>query len=115
MTYYPYSLRPQPYAEAGLGLAAEVAAGGMADVSGPLLVWNQSQYVNYALPKPQMVSNIYGSVTNQTSYSQGSNGRSSNSSPGGTSLSFNQLLNSLQNALQQLSAILVSYKANTSH
>jgi RHS repeat-associated protein len=112
MTYYPYSLRrPQPYAEAGLGLAAELAAGGMAHVSGPLLVWSQPQSINYSLPRPQMVSNIQG---NQTNYSQNLNAKQSNSSQN-TSASFSQVLSSLQSMLQQLNAILSTYRANTSH
>jgi hypothetical protein len=58
-----------------LGLSAELAAGGMADVSGPLLVWNHSQNINYALPKPQIVNNVYGAVNNQGNYNLANNGR----------------------------------------
>jgi RHS repeat-associated protein len=115
MTYYPYSLRrPQPYAEAGLGLAAELAAGGMADVSGPLLVWSRSQSINYSLPKPQIVNNIGGQSSTQKTPGSTFNGRQSNSGSG-TSGSFSQILSSLQSVLQQLNAILSTYKANTSH
>jgi RHS repeat-associated protein len=64
MTYYPYSLRkPQPYIEGGLGLSAEVAVGGTAEVSGPLWVWNANTSVNMNLAKPQIV-NSFGSNQN---------------------------------------------------
>ena len=73
MTYYPYSLRaPQAYTEGRLGLAAELAGGGMANVSGPIWVWNRQQYVNYSLPTPQMVSSVNSPINNQAQYSQSS-------------------------------------------
>jgi hypothetical protein len=115
MTYYPYSLRaPQAYTEGSLGLAAELAVGGMAHVSGPILVWNQPQYVNYSLPKPQIVSNINVPTNSQAQYGQNS-GAYRSASSAGNSEAFYQTLSTLQSALQQLSTILTTYKPNPAH
>jgi RHS repeat-associated protein len=108
ITYYPYSLRkPEPYSEGGIGIAAELAAGGTSEISGPLWVWNQTKTVNYSLPKPQMVNNIVASKNSPTT----SNGVRPGS--GGVSPSYSQALGNLQSALQQLNTALSNYKKST--
>ena len=43
VTYYPYSAKkPESYQSAGFGVAVGLSAGGMAEVSGPLVVWGSS-------------------------------------------------------------------------
>jgi hypothetical protein len=114
MTYYPYSNRkPEPYQESSVGFpAAELAAGGMAEVSGPIpfLTWSSQPNINYSLPRPQMISNINVPRT------QANSSQRSSSSSGGGSPSYGQVLSNLQSALQQLNAVLSTYKSNnTSH
>jgi RHS repeat-associated protein len=116
MTYYPYTLRkPQPYTEAAVGLGEELSAGVSAEVSGPIWVWSQpKESVNYALPLPK--------ITNSNSKSSGSSSllnRTPQSAAGkasnGPSASYSQQLNSLYNALTQLSSVLSNYKNSNSH
>jgi hypothetical protein len=117
-TYYPYSNRkPDSYQEASFGFpAAELAGGGIAEVSGPIpfLTWSKQSNINYALPRPQMVSNINVQATSHVNYNQGSGSSRSSSSGGGNSQTYSQVLSSLQSALQQLSSVLSTYKSSSS-
>jgi hypothetical protein len=110
MTYYPYSNRPpEPYTEGGLGVAAELAAGGMAEVSGPLLVWTKPKEMNNSLPKPQRQSSINGyPLAGHSIPSQSNNFQRAGS--GGSSQSLGQVLGNLQRTLKQLGAALSNYK-----
>jgi RHS repeat-associated protein len=111
MTYYPYSNRkPKPYQEASVGFpAVELSGGGMAEVSGPIRfpTWSSQSNINYSLPRQQMVSNVGYQANNQSSYNRNTN--ISSSGGGSGSLSYSQVLSSLQNVLQQLSAVLSTY------
>jgi hypothetical protein len=75
----------------------------MAEVSGPVAVWNRQSVTNSALPKPQMVNNINMPKTNSSAPAQQSTnyGRSSS---GGGSYTQAQVLANLQSALVQLNA-----------
>ena len=111
MTYYPCSNRlPESEQEATVGFpAAGLIAGGLAEVSGPIpfLTWGSPQpNINYALPQPEMMSNINTSSPSSQNFQ---------ASSGGESLSEAQVLDNLQGALQQLSAALSSYKSANSH
>jgi len=112
-TYYPYStLAPQTYEAGGVGLSEELSAGGISEVSGPLLVWNQPQVSNLTMAQPVMVSNLNSTRTTYTGNSQSfSNSASvSGGSSGGTGSSLSQVLSSLEGALEQLSAVLSNLK-----
>jgi RHS repeat-associated protein len=116
MTYFPYSNRkPEPYQEASIGFpAAELTGGGIAEVSGPIpyLTWSSRPPINYSLTRPQMVQAINMPTTAGASFNQGmSVMRSGSRSSGGVSTSFSQVVSQLQSALQQLSAILSTYKS----
>jgi hypothetical protein len=119
MTYFPYSKRkPEPYQEASLGFpAAELAGGGIAEVSGPIpaLTWSARPSINYSLSSPQMVRNMNMPMNTQQSYNQGVRVTGSGASGAGIVSSLSQVLSSLQSILQQLNSVLSTYKSNSFH
>jgi hypothetical protein len=118
MTYYPYSLRkPEPFVEAGGGLAAEASAGVMNQVSGPLFVWNrqQNKSVDFGLATPKMLPSLNRYTRTIMTGGQPSglfnNSTTRAGASAGGAQNVGQVLGQLQTALQQLSAVLSTYKS----